>query len=130
MILTLVHSTRLLPQVVKIMSVPRSVSRAIPRPPLAIHEKSAEIGWKARGLPELRLTRSVFKGLSLDRHVAKRWPALRRCEASPLKRATKTQPLKWFGKQGEGRVVSAAKRRNRGSADARRNVVQDEEACW
>ena len=37
-ILTLVHSTRLLPWVVKIMSVPRSVSRAIPRPPLAVQK--------------------------------------------------------------------------------------------
>ena len=39
-ILTLVHSTRLLPWVVKIMSVPRSVSRAIPRPPLAVKKRT------------------------------------------------------------------------------------------
>ena len=43
-------------------------------------------------------------------------------------RAKETQPLRWFGKQGEGRVVSAVKRRNRGSAYARRDTTHDEEA--
>ena len=54
-ILTLVHSTRLLPCVVKIMSVPRSVSRAIPRPPLAVNKRAIQSAWKA-ALPERRLT--------------------------------------------------------------------------
>ena len=46
MILTLVHSTRLLPWGVKIMSVPRSDSRAIPRP--ARHQHPATKGhWNA-----------------------------------------------------------------------------------
>jgi len=54
MILTLVHSTRLLPCVVKITSVPRTASRAIPPTPLDVHRKSTEIDLKAERLPELR----------------------------------------------------------------------------
>ena len=44
MILTLTHSVRLLPCIVKITSVPRTTSRAVPRPPLAINRKGANIG--------------------------------------------------------------------------------------
>ena len=51
-ILTLVHNTRLLPCVVKIMSVPRSVSRAIPRPPLAVNWKSDSNRQEGRKIAE------------------------------------------------------------------------------
>ena len=103
-ILTLVHSTRLLPLIVKIMSVPRSVSRAIP----ALRSPSTESAPQSAERPRCHIIDwHAHVGSHASRVSAALWP-----EASPRQSRRPCRTL---------RASSHRRTRNRLSPDTNRH---------